>query len=95
MPFTKAAAQVSTEVVRFIGGGRAATDLWKAVMSCFASCSNGVSIQDMCATPTSTPWCLTSSRRALPNCSTPALLAQYAASPGIAPNAASDDTIRR
>ncbi len=54
-----------------------------------------VSIQEGWALPTPTPWCATSSRSALANCSTPALAAQYAAMPGSTVNAAAEETSRK
>ncbi len=92
MPAAKALPQASTDVVLFIGGGSVAIIRPKAVRSSRASRTNGVSIQDMWATPTSTPRCLTSRRSALAKCSTPALLALYDARPAIAPKAAIEET---
>src|ERR1043166_9596105 len=62
----------SAEVVALIGPGSASSSSWKDVRSFFASSTNGVSIQDMCAEPTATPRYPTSTRMSLAKCSTPA-----------------------
>ena len=60
-----------------------------------ASSTMSVLTHDMCAVPTDTPLCAISLRRTLPNCSTPALEAQYAAIPGSTENAATEETSRK
>ena len=54
-----------------------------------------MSIQIGWAVPTPTPSPAVSNRSTLPNCSTPALEAAYAAIPGRAVNAAAEDSSRK
>ncbi|COY98102.1 Uncharacterised protein [Mycobacterium tuberculosis] len=69
---TNAAAHLLTDVVLFNGQGRRASNSANAGRSALVSRTNAVSIHDMCAEPTLTPRCATSSRNALAKCSLPA-----------------------
>ncbi len=73
MPAMKAVAHFSTEVVLLNGHGNFANCSRNEGRSAWGSRTNAVSIQDMCAEPTATPRCATSSRSAFARCSLPAL----------------------
>ena len=73
MPLTNASPHLSTLVVWPSGLGSLDSISPKLPRSFLASCTIGVSIHDICAEPTSTPWWATSMRRALAKCSTAAL----------------------
>lgn len=93
MPLTNASPQAETDVVDDSGGGSLDSISPNVDRSALLSLTIAVSIQLMCADPTSTPRWATSSRSALANCSTAAFDALYGARPGDAAYAASDDTI--
>ena len=82
MPLTNTSPHFSTEVVRLSGPGSVSSIFLKLGKSVVVSRTSGVSIQDMWATPTATPWWATSRRSAFAKCSTPALDASYGAMPG-------------